>query len=125
MDPLYYNQSLAVSVQEYIELSNKKNTWPIIDGLADANSPVIVWGADWFASWLLANTRLAQCNIYFFIDNDANKHGGKLMGKDIFPVNTLNDFTKIPILICSAFHSDSILKEIKEKKISNTVLCTV
>jgi len=39
-----------------------------------------------------------------------------LMGKDIFPVNILNNFTKIPILICSAFHSGSMLKEIKEKK---------
>jgi 2-polyprenyl-3-methyl-5-hydroxy-6-metoxy-1,4-benzoquinol methylase len=125
MLPLHYNRTLATFVQEYIELSNKKNTWPIIDGLADDNSPMIVWGADWFASWLLANTRLAQCNISFFIDNDSNKHGFKLMGKDIFPVNILNDFTKIPILICSAFHNDSILKEIKEKKISNPVLCTV
>ena len=67
MDPLHHNQTFTTSVQEYIEFSNKKNKWPILDGLADANSPIIVWGADWFASWLLANTRLARNALSLFL----------------------------------------------------------
>jgi 2-polyprenyl-3-methyl-5-hydroxy-6-metoxy-1,4-benzoquinol methylase len=115
---------LVESIEKYIERSAKSNIWPAIAKYAENKERIVVWGADWFASWLLSNTPLNNCNIDFFVDNDKNKQGHSICGREILPISALTN-CQDTIIVCSAFHTESIIKEIEEKQIKNKVVCIV
>lgn len=119
----YFEQCIELpeKIKEYISKSHQSNHWPQIEILKNSCEAVAVWGADWFAAWLLAKTELRKCNIQFFVDNDIKKQGASLDGIKIFSPGELNTFDG-SIIICSAFHSEAILNEIHSRNLENNIV---
>lgn len=108
------------SIMKYIRLSKKNDDKKIINDFFKSKEKVIVWGAGQFTQRLLKNTKLNKCNIVSFVDNDSVKQKQKINNIQIIDPSRLKDFS-YSILICSALHSQEILKEIRSRRLNNKV----
>jgi 2-polyprenyl-3-methyl-5-hydroxy-6-metoxy-1,4-benzoquinol methylase len=93
----------------------------VFSSIKESGSSVIVWGAGMYAQWLLKNTRLASCDIKYFVDKAANKHGCFVNDIEIKPVDILlwEEFNNpnTAIVITAAVYKFQILNEIKDMKL--------
>lgn len=110
---------LTESIRHYLSGANFERINSILAPYI-GSGPIIVWGAGQFAARLLAATRLAECEIAYFVDKDAGKVGRNINGKSIkLPSEIMENF---PIILCSALFTDDMLKEISEMGLSNVVV---
>ncbi|MBF0594327.1 MAG: methyltransferase domain-containing protein [Candidatus Omnitrophica bacterium] len=117
------NHSAKMLSQYVSQTSQIHNVDVIIDRLAQSQEEIIVWGAGNYASRLLATSRLNQCKIVMFVDNDKHKQGGYLFGKQICsPMEIINKHHLPVIIIAVAVFSDDILKEISLMGVKNKVV---
>lgn len=119
--------SLRKFILEYISESERLNYNESIDKLADSGVPILIWGLGAHAARMLKQTRLSQCNIIAFIDNDPHKTGKLLLNKPIYPSKKLSEFSAAePVLvICSVLYSKEMLAFAKEINYIGDILCLV
>lgn len=115
------NKALMELVKEYIEISSSEKFSKNIDILADSMEEVIVFGAGSYTQRLLGDSRLSECNILAYVDNDRSKQGMTLEGVKILSPKYLRE-TNCTILVCSALHTLEIVNQIKQMKITRQIL---
>jgi len=89
----------------------------IFSEIQNSGNTVIVWGAGMYAQWLIKNSLLASCNIKFFVDKAAAKHGSFVEGIEVKPVDVLleDKFNNqnTTIVVTAAIYKFEIMTEIK------------
>jgi SAM-dependent methyltransferase len=75
--------------------------------LAEAQSPIYVWGTGTNALHLLAASRLAECNVVAFLDSNPHYSGKQLAGRPVMTPGEM-DSVDAPILVASAISQTAI-----------------
>lgn len=110
-----------ISVLKHIKQSIAEQNANNINDLAEQHEEIIVWGAGQYTLRLLENSRLDDCNIIAFIDNDKSKQGMILKGRKVYAPEFLNN-TDYTVLICSALYANDIAKQVKEMGTNRKIL---
>jgi SAM-dependent methyltransferase len=99
----------VAAVRRYINGSAAKEAGVVatIDALAEAQSPLYVWGTGTNALHLLACSNLGACNIVAFLDSNPHYHGKELAGRPVRDPREI-DLVEAPILIASAVSQTAI-----------------
>jgi SAM-dependent methyltransferase len=120
---LRYDNTI-VNVKRYIRLSNEMDIGlrDSLKELADAGTPIIVWGTGTFTLRLLTASDLGRANIRAFIDSNPHYQGKLLHGIPILAPEKLVQFTE-PILISTRIYQTEILQIIRRQmSLSNPVI---
>ncbi len=116
------SETVKNQVLQYVELSKKNNSEDKINQLIAENTEIIIFGAGNFTARLLENTRLKNCNIKGFVDNDKTKQGQDFGSKKVYSSDYLTSFNGT-IVICSALFHQQIYVQLKnEMKLKNEVV---
>jgi SAM-dependent methyltransferase len=93
----------VAALRGYIARSAQKEASVLvkISELAEAQSPIYVWGTGTHALHLLATSRLAECNIVAFIDSNPHYSGRQLAGRTVLEPRAVGK-PGAPILVASA-----------------------
>lgn len=94
--------------------------YPAIDELYRSQEEVIVWGAGSLTQTLYHQTRLVDCNIKMFVDNNKVKWGKLLDGILVHSPDKIPPDTKI--LVISTYGTDAIKKQINQMGLNNPVV---
>jgi FlaA1/EpsC-like NDP-sugar epimerase len=96
-------------LRRYIARSAEKEAAVLdtISELAEAQSPIYVWGTGTHALHLLATSRLAECNIVGFIDSNPHYSGRQLAGRTVLDPRAVGEPAG-PILVASAVSQTAI-----------------
>lgn len=113
--------SAKMSVSKHIEQSIIGQSYNKIDILAEQYEEVIVWGAGQYTYRLLENSRLGDCNIIAFIDNDKSKQGMTIKGVNVYSPEYLKE-NRCTVLVCAALHTCEIVRQIKDMGIKRKIL---
>jgi SAM-dependent methyltransferase len=99
----------VAALRRYIARSAEKEATVLvtISELAEAQSPIYVWGTGTHALHLLATSRLAECNIVGFIDSSPHYSGRHLAGRTVMDPQTVGN-PGAPILVASAVSQTAI-----------------
>jgi len=97
------------ALRRYIARSAEKEATVLvrISELAEAQSPIYVWGTGTHALHLLATSRLAECNIIGFIDSNPHYSGRQLAGRTVLDPRAVGK-PGGPILVASAVSQTAI-----------------
>jgi len=111
------------NVRRYIEMSRQGMYWPELEDLAAGQEEIVVWGAGAYAMRLYRTTRLKDCRINSFVDNDPKKHGARFDSGVVIrsPREVLSDFSG-PIVVCSAVYNHEIVEEIQALGLENRLI---
>jgi len=112
-------KSLKTSMLTYIRES-KGRLKTIQRVIKKAPNSIIVWGAGSLTQRLLQSTILRN-KVIKFVDNNMNLIGKKLNNTQIISPNELVHYSE-PILISSFKFKDEIAKEIRKRKLKNTII---
>ena len=112
---------LKERITKYIDTSLSEQHFINIDKLAVSQEEVIVFGAGSYTQRLLGNSRLPQCNIIAFVDNDKAKQGLTLGGRKVLSPDYLKD-TNYTVLICSALHTPEIVDQVRQIQIRGKIV---
>ena len=99
----------VAALRRYIARSAEKEATVLetITELAEAQSPIYVWGTGTHALHLLATSRLADCNIVGFIDSNPHYSGRQLAGRTVMEPRSVGKPSG-PILVASAISQTAI-----------------
>jgi 2-polyprenyl-3-methyl-5-hydroxy-6-metoxy-1,4-benzoquinol methylase len=99
----------VVALRRYIARSAQKEATVLvrISELAEAQSPIYVWGTGTHALHLLATSRLAECNILGFIDSNPHYSGRRLAGRTVLDPRAVGR-PGGPILVASVVSQTAI-----------------
>jgi FlaA1/EpsC-like NDP-sugar epimerase len=99
----------VAALRRYIARSAEKEATVLvrISELAEAQSPIYVWGTGTHALHLLATSRLAECNIVGFIDSNPHYSGRQLAGRTVLDPRAVGK-PGGPILVASAVSQTAI-----------------
>lgn len=111
--PLLVSNTTKDNIRQYILKSQKEGCDQVIGQYVQSQEPIVVWGAGSFLQRLLATSKLSECNIIAFADNDINKQGKKINGISIIAPAMLKSMNAT-VLICSALYADEILVQIHD-----------
>ena len=117
---------LREKIEEYIAKSEQAAVDNKIAGLYNMKTPVLIWGLGAYTSSLLKKTKLGQCNIKAFIDNDPNKRNKTFMGKPVYTSDFLkeqNDGTAVAV--CSVLYKNEMLKFLDDIKYNADIILLV
>jgi SAM-dependent methyltransferase len=107
------NRELAAAVERYVEDCRQADSFPQLDRLAAAASPVVVWGAGSFAQRLFGSSQIHNCKIIAVVDRDTNKQGLNFAGFTVqSPEAVLADRPDAIVLIAAAIHGPAIVAEV-------------
>jgi hypothetical protein len=114
------SEDIIISIIQHIKQSTHLQHFNIIDSLADSQEQLVVFGVGSYTSRLLGSSRLNECNIVAFIDNDTVKQGTTVMGIHVYSPEYLrkNDCS---VLVCSALHADKMVKQIADMNIKRNI----
>jgi 2-polyprenyl-3-methyl-5-hydroxy-6-metoxy-1,4-benzoquinol methylase len=118
---LKHKDNAKMSVLKHLEQSIAEQNANNINRLADQYEEIIVWGAGQYTLRLLENSRLGDCNIIAFIDNDKGKQGMTLKDKKVYSPEFLKN-TDCTVLICSSLYANEIANQIKDMGIERKIL---
>ena len=125
-DHLISDFSLRKQIEEYIVMSKQVKFDDKILSLYNMKTPLLVWGLGAYTSCLLKRTKLGQCNIKAFIDNDPNKRDNIFMGKHIYPSDFLKEQNEdTTVVICSALYKNEMLKFLDDIKYNANIILLV
>lgn len=85
----------------------------LIDRIADAQRPILVWGVGTHTTRLMATSRLADANIVAFIESNARYHGRSLCGRPIIAPEALREHDE-PVLVSSRVFQHEIAHQIRD-----------
>lgn len=106
------DKSLAESVRAYIATCQTAPAYPALKRLAQAGTPVIVWGAGSFAQRLFGQGALDACRVVAIVDRDRNKQGQRFGDHCVeIPEATLVRHPDAAVLVLAAVHADAIARE--------------
>jgi len=99
----------VAALRRYLARSADKETAVLmkVTELAEAQSPIYVWGTGTHALHLLATSRLAECNIVGFIDSNPHYSGRQLAGRTVLDPRAVGK-PGGPILVASAVSQTAI-----------------
>ena len=99
----------VAALRRYIARSAEKEATVLvrISELAEAQSPIYVWGTGTHTLHLLATSRLAECNIVGFIDSNPHYSGRQLAGRTVLDPRAVGK-PGGPILVASAVSQTAI-----------------
>jgi 2-polyprenyl-3-methyl-5-hydroxy-6-metoxy-1,4-benzoquinol methylase len=99
----------VAALRRYIARSAQKEATVVvkISELAEAQSPIYVWGTGTHALHLLTSSRLAECNIVGFIDSNPHYSGRQLAGRTVLDPRAVGK-PGGPILVASAVSQTAI-----------------
>jgi 2-polyprenyl-3-methyl-5-hydroxy-6-metoxy-1,4-benzoquinol methylase len=113
--PVIRDEETEPSLRRYIEKARaiELRTHDIISELADSRRPVIVWGTGAHTLRLLANSRLGEANVRFYVDSNPHYQGKELHGA---PVRAPADLVgrSEAILISSWVYQDEIEHNLRD-----------
>jgi len=109
------------SILKFINHSLENNIDDRLEILIKSKNDIVVWGAGNYTKRLLAQTKLLECNIKFFVDKDHKKIGTSIKELVIKDISALNDF-KGTIIIASALYSKDIIMELKKRGNKNNIV---
>lgn len=106
------DKSLAESVRAYIATCQTAPAYPALERLAQAGTPVIVWGAGSFAQRLFGQGALDACRVVAIVDRDRNKQGQRFGDHCVdTPEAVLVRHPDAAVLVLAAVHADDIARE--------------
>jgi SAM-dependent methyltransferase len=108
-------------VDAYLRLSSEDNVNEIVASLAEEGEELMVWGAGQYALRLLSSTRLAECRIVAFLDQDRKKQGMQLGGVPVLSPDSLLAH-RGPVVVCSALFSAEICEKIRAMGFDNSIV---
>jgi SAM-dependent methyltransferase len=107
------SRELAAAVERYVADCRRAESFPQLDRLAAAGSPVVVWGAGSFAQRLFGSSRIRDCKVIAVVDRDINKQGLNFAGFVVqSPEAVLAERPDATVLIAAAIHGPAIAIEI-------------
>ncbi|MCM8621978.1 MAG: class I SAM-dependent methyltransferase [Candidatus Accumulibacter sp.] len=105
---------LGEAVRRYVARCHAMPASPVLQRLALAGTPVIVWGAGSFAQRMFGLGALDACRIVAIADRDRNKQGLQFAGRTIeAPEVALPRHPEAAILILAAVHGAAIAQEVR------------
>ena len=114
---------LRSRIQAYIlhsrEILNRMNA-RLQAALANSRR-VIIWGTGQLAMKLLLETSLGGADIAAFVDSNPINQGKLLRGVKVLPPSALQGMSE-PIVISTTLHQQSILGQIREMGLTNTLI---
>ena len=118
--------SIKTEMQEYVRRSSSylEPSFKLIDGYAQSQKPVVIYGAGTLCRYLLANTRLSECNIIKIVDGNVNYHERTISARIIEPPSVLRDCDNIniEILVVTYHFFDEISKDIRDMGLRNPII---
>ncbi len=104
------------ALEGYIQASAKaeKDLFRRIDGLVEADQPLLVWGVGTWTRRLLSTSRLSSARIAAFIDSNPNIQGQTFQGIPVISPSELEGRNEA-ILIASWVFADEIERQIREE----------
>jgi len=111
------------ALSDYFQREDEKSSLCAanIEDLVKSAEKIIVWGTGAFTMSLLATTRLKECNIIAYVDNNPLKIGDDFKGKKIIAPSSIKS-SHGTIIICSMLYSNTILEQIKSMNLTNKVI---
>jgi hypothetical protein len=117
---------LREKIKEYIAKSEQAAVDNKIAGLYNMKTPVLIWGLGAYTSSLLKKTKLGQCNIKAFIDNDPNKRDKTFMGKPVYTSDFLKEQNDgAAVAVCSVLYKNEMLKFLDDIKYNSDIILLV
>ncbi len=105
---------LGEAVRRYVAGCHAMPASPVLQRLALAGTPVIVWGAGSFAQRMFGLGALDACRIVAIVDRDRNKQGLQFAGRAIeAPEVALPRHPEAAILVLAAVHGAAIAREVR------------
>lgn len=106
--------ALREQLAAYVEQSARALDHAELDRLAEARTPVLLWGAGSHAQRLLSTSSLRSCRLVGIVDRDTGKHGRRLLGHSIrFPEEVLPSLDPgVTIVIASVLHGEQIARSL-------------
>jgi SAM-dependent methyltransferase len=114
------DHTVRSAVIAYVEKSLERSRFQGFEELARSREELVVWGAGSYTLRLLENSSLGRCNIVAFVDNDSKKQGSTLRGVPVTSPEFLKNY-RGSLVICTALHSQEIIREIKNAGYTCTV----
>jgi SAM-dependent methyltransferase len=111
-----FDHETRAEIEKYINVANRKlqRVDAEIAALADAGSPIVVWGVGTHTQSLFATTRLGEVNIRAFFDSNTRYVGQTLAGIPIHAVDELRNWD-LPVLISSQQFQNEIVSTIRDR----------
>ena len=105
---------LGAAVRRYVAQCHAMPASPVLQRLALAGTPVVVWGAGSFAQRVFGLGALDSCRVVAIVDRDRNKQGLQFAGRTIeVPEAALARHPEAVILVLAAVHGAAIAQEVR------------
>ena len=105
---------LGEAVRRYVARCHAMSTSPVLQRLALAGTPVVVWGAGSFAQRVFGQGGLRACRVVAIVDRDRNKQGLQFAGRTIeAPEVALARHPEAVVLVLAAIHGAAIAQEVR------------
>lgn len=113
----------ASAICTYFQRQDKKEEYinNVIEDIRKEEREIVIWGTGSYVMGLFATTRLMQCKIKGFVDNNKIKQGRKIYDYMIYPPEYLKD-KKYTVLICSMLNGNQIKQQIDQMDTENEVI---
>lgn len=120
---LVNDQVTHVAVESFFAAKQQKEMYirELIAKLKEQNKEIVIWGTGSYVMSLIAETKLMECNIRGFIDNNKLKQGRQMYGYNVYAPEYLLD-KNVTVLICSMLYADVIKSQIEEMHTDNEIL---
>jgi len=105
---------LVEAVRRYVARCKAIPVSSVLQHLALAGTPVVVWGAGSFAQRVFGLGALDSCRVVAIVDRDRNKQGLQFAGRTIeVPEAALARHPEAVILVLAAVHGAAIAQEVR------------
>lgn len=115
---LAYDPAGREGILGHLADSTDDPTVAALEPFVVSEDPIAVWGAGSHAQRMMENSPLGRCNIPFFVDNDASKHGKRLHGIPIHPPERLVG-SGLPVYVCVALFSAQVKSQILQQGLAH------
>lgn len=114
------------SIKDYLlrDSMKKQRIDEKVDQLYRLQMPILIWGTGNYTMQLLKETRLGECNIRGFIDNNIKKVGNIINDIQVYSVEDISNLINAQtyIIICSMLSSEDIYNQIINMEIGNEII---
>jgi SAM-dependent methyltransferase len=122
--PGSWQSRTKVALQRYLDHTDKCGKIDtLIERMRSSSEAIVIWGAGNYTGRLLADTRLGQCKILMFVDNDKRKQGTTIRGIAVRAPEFLLSIPGTPtIAVAVAVFPGEIMAQIKQMGLKNKVV---
>ena len=121
--PFHRDEQTAAAIRQYLNRQHVRQAQikERIDQLQKQDRELIIWGTGSYVMSLLATTKLGECKILGFVDNNRIKQGREMYGRPIYAPDYLQD-KQYMVVICSMLYSEQIRQQVEDMHTQNEIV---